>query len=248
MIKRLNIFLFCLLAFSGCSVKQPVIEETGFFYINPEADITSIKKLVILEFDNKTYYNTIENMLTKQVYTTLVKKHLFEISYLDSGDILWPQVHGICNKHLDKQQLDRYCEILQADAVLTGEITEYKPFPSPLIGLKAKMIDLRTGQLVWSLEQVWDSVDIGVENRIKRYYDTTVKTGYEPMGWEYVRTSPSAYRQFVSFEIASTLPSNNHYKKEYLEYKNKPNNFKDGMLRPVVRFPKTARETIGKIR
>lgn len=239
------IILIAILAIAGCNVHQPLIQETGYYDLHPQADFESINHMVIMEFDNRTNFTKLAEPLSRQVFSTVIKKHMFDTTFITWDQPLWKQIAGANLEHAERETQKAYAEMLNSDAIMTGEIIQYKPFPTLMIGLRVRIIDLRTGYTIWKLEQVWDSADIGVENRIKRYYSNTLKSGLEPMGWQYVRTSPSAYRQFVAYEIAQTLPGGNYYTNEYIEYEKDPASLKDKLLRPVVRFPKTAMDTVG---
>ena len=238
------ISLFLLALVSGCRVYQPVIAESGYYSVNPDIDLGSISSITIVTPTNDTRFPLINRTLGKILCNTIIKKHLFQVNYINSDDRFWNQVNAITD-YTDKDSLKRYRSLLRTDALMIGEVTDYKPFPSVVIGLKLKIYDLRTGQLAWTLQQLWDSKDKGVENRIKRYFARNIKTGYEPLNWQYIRTSPNAYQQFVCFEVASTLPSKTFYRPEYIKYRRSNQSIRDKALRPVIHFPAKVKKVIG---
>ena len=72
----------------------------------------------------------------------------------------------------DLQQLADIRKSLKCDAIITGTVTEFKPYPHLSIGLRLKMIDLSDGQLLWGYEQVWDTADKSCQRIAEKYYRT----------------------------------------------------------------------------
>ena len=83
--------------------------------------------------------------------------------------------------------------------------TEFGPYPHMTIGLRLKLLDLRDGQLLWALEQVWDSADKTTESHIKDYFLSQKRTGYAPLHEQLATVSSLEFIKFVSYEVAETL-------------------------------------------
>jgi len=96
-------------------------------------------------------------------------------------------------------------EALKCDGILLGTVTEFRPYPHMAVGLRLKLLDLRDGQLLWALEQIWDSADKTTEKRIKSYFKSEKRTGFAPLHEELVAVSPLEFIKFVSYEMAGTL-------------------------------------------
>jgi hypothetical protein len=73
------------------------------------------------------------------------------------------------------------------------------------VGLRLKLLDMRDGQLLWALEQVWDSSDKTTKARTRNYYKAEKGTGFEPLNEQMATVSPIEYLKFVSYEVAETL-------------------------------------------
>jgi hypothetical protein len=73
------------------------------------------------------------------------------------------------------------------------------------IGLRLKLVDLRDGQLLWALEQIWDSSDKTTEHRIKSYFKYQMRSGFAPLREQLVAISPLEFIKFVAYEVAETL-------------------------------------------
>ena len=68
------------------------------------------------------------------------------------------------------EQLMAARKLLGADAMLMGTVTSYSPYPRMAMGLQMKLVDLRTGQTVWAIEQIWDTADKSTQERIKKIF------------------------------------------------------------------------------
>lgn len=179
--------------------------ESGHFYIDPAANVKTIGKVVILEFENRSTNPDICAGVTEAVGEALQKKHIFAVRTMHPSDDKWLAL-GLENvASFDADRLAQLEEQLDADAVIFGSVTQYYPYPHLLMGMNLKMIDLRKGKLLWAMEQVWDSSDKSLELRMKRYSKDCMREGYQPLDWQLFITSPLAFNKFIAAEIAQTF-------------------------------------------
>jgi hypothetical protein len=205
--KLITILVLLLMTcfFTGCRVVKPVIPETGHYYINPDVNFSRVGKVVVFEFENLSSNSTISSTLTDSVTSSLRKLHIFTVTSLNRNDPVWRSLDLGQTDSYSIEQLSLIRRELKSDAVLFGTITQYKPYPHLMLGVHLKMVDLRDGSLLWGIEQVWDSMDQLVERRMKRFYKYNMRSGYEPMDWQLMITSPRAFNQFVVHEICETF-------------------------------------------
>ncbi len=105
------------------------------------------------------------------------------------------------------KQLQDMRETFQCDGILLGSVRDFRPHPRTQVGLHLRLLDLRNGRLVWAVDEVWDTTDKAIEKRIKRFFDSQMRSGLEPMDWQLVMISPKAFGKFIAYEVAATLPS-----------------------------------------
>lgn len=239
------IFGIALMAMGGCRVYQPVIEETGHYYIDSSLENGSISTVTVAQIQNLTNYPDLENLFSDTLFNTLRKKHIFQLKYLPKDSPAYSKLLENNFVFQEPQELKEIQAELNTQGLISGVITQYRVYPSTLIGLKLYLTDLKTGKMLWTFEQVWDTTDKAVVNRIQRFFEDAMRDGYEPMNAEFVRTSPKAFNKFVCYEICQTLPSSSYLSPEYVQRQNSVMGTKDKALRPFVRFPKKAKEVIG---
>lgn len=212
---RLYLVLASLFVFSfilGCgTLIRTVPAESGHYYIPAGTDFSGLGKVVVLEFDDHSNVPDLSLGITGFVTQSLQKHHLFSVSCLSRLDPAWRSLDLENSLSYSLEDLGSLGSELKADGVLFGTVTQYYPYPHMLIGLHLKLIDLRDGRLLWALEQVWDSTDKRVERRMRAFFDHQMRSGYEPMSWELLVTSPRAFKKFVAFEVAETFGSDSGY-------------------------------------
>ena len=205
--KKGLIFMFCFVL-AGCRSAGPVAQSPqGHFFLNQSADFTTVGKIAVLELDNRTTRADLSEVLTEGLADNLGKKHLFSVQSVFRGEPAWQSLDLEQIGDNSLQELARLRQGLEVDAVVLGTITRYRTYPHLMLGLHLKMVDIRDGQLLWAIEDVWDSTDKNTELRMKDFFEKQMRTGYEPMDWQLLIASPKAFNKFVLFEVTQTLPN-----------------------------------------
>ncbi len=210
---------------SGC--RQIIYTESpraGHYYLNPRANFPSVGRVVLLELDNLSARQDLSESLTQTLADELSKRHLFSVQKVMRSEPIWQTMNLDAVKSHSLEDLAAIRQTFGADAVLYGTIQRYVSFPHLQTGLTLKLIDLRSGQLLWAFEDVWDSTDKAVERRMQSFFKEQMRSGYEPMDWQILVTSPRAFERFVAWEVARTLPDLPHnapvqtieYRRRYL--------------------------------
>lgn len=199
--------LLSCMSLSCIRVVRHVPVERGHYYLNPDIDIRTVGKVVIFELDNQSSQPDIAKGITEKLTEALQKRHIFTLRKLHPTDADWKNLNLDNAESRSIKELSNMREYLHADAAIFGSVTQYYPYPHLLVGLHLEMIDLRSGKLIWAMEQVWDTSDKKLEKRMKYYFDKQMRTGFQPLDWQLFITSPRAFNKFVTTEIADTFPS-----------------------------------------
>jgi hypothetical protein len=154
---------------------------------------------------NPSVYPQFPPEMTDALFLAVQKEQLFGLTMIHRDDKDWQTLQENLSSVETLRQLARTRETLRCNALLTGAITQYKPYPHLVIGLRLQLLDLTDGQLVWGLEQVWDSADQSVQKRIRAYAKEQVRSGAEPIREELVSVSTLSFARFVAYEAARTL-------------------------------------------
>ncbi len=196
-----------LLAFvlSGCHSHDTLAPVADFYYLNPNKRLTTIGRVAIVELENDSSYPQISADATGSLFRALQKRQVFGLTIIRRDDPSWRSLQLDGDSTYSLGQISAIRETLKCDGVLLGTVTEFRPYPHMAMGLRLKLLDMRDGQLLWALEQVWDSADKAIEKRTKSYFKAEKGSGFAPLHEELTTVSPLEFLKFVSYEVAATL-------------------------------------------
>ena len=200
-----TILLLLTVLLSGCRTHEAAAPPADYYYLNPDKRLTSVGRVAVVELENDSSYPQMSADITGSLFRALQKKQVFGLTVVRRDNPSWRslQLDGEPTYTLD--QLSAIHEKLKCDGILVGTITEFRPYPHMAVGLRLKLLDLRDGQLLWALEQIWDSADKTVEKRIQYYFESEKREGFAPLYEQLTAVSPLEFIKFVSYEVAETL-------------------------------------------
>jgi hypothetical protein len=181
------------------------VPAADYYYLNPKANMANIGKVALIQFKNHSVYPQISTDVTRAVFEEAQKKQLFSIRIVSEDDPDWQSLELDMESELEPQQLFLAANKLKCDAIITGDITEYAPYPHMVLGLRMQMISCMNGELLWAFEQVWDTADKKTEYRIKKYLANKTRTGTEILGEQLVTVSSIKFIKFIAYEVAMTF-------------------------------------------
>jgi hypothetical protein len=207
-IRRAGLFLAlaCLLALAGgCETPLNGGGMSNSYYLNPYKDLHTLGRIALVEMDDNSGHPNISADITRALFVALQKKHIFGVTVVPHDHPEWQGLQENIDSLQALKNLLTMRETLKCDALLVGTITEYQPYPRMAIALRLKLIDLTDGQLLWGLEQVWDTADRNIEKRICDYFKDELRSGVASLREELVVVSSLKFGKFVAYEVARTL-------------------------------------------
>ena len=199
------ILLLLVVLLSGCQTHSASAPLSDYYYLNPNNKLSTIGRVAIVELDNDSSYPQISTDVTQALYQALQKRQVFGLTIVRQNNPSWRSLQLDRDSTYNLEKLVAIREALRCDGVLLGTVTEYRPYPHMAVGLRLKLLDLRDGQLVWALEQVWDSADKTTEKRIKSYFKSEKRSGFAPLHEKLAAVSPLEFIKFVNYEVAGTF-------------------------------------------
>jgi hypothetical protein len=199
--------VLCLLLVLLCGCRGPGYFQStpDYYYLNPNKDLSTIGRVALFELANDTAFLQISADVTDALFQAVQKKQVFGLIVINQHNPAFQSLQLDSNAEYTFEQLSTIRKTLNCDAVLIGTVTGYKPYPHMIIGLRLKLIDLADGQILWALEQIWDTTDKTTENRIKSYYSNRDFMGSTTLREKLVTISSLRFVKFVAYEIAETL-------------------------------------------
>jgi hypothetical protein len=197
----------CLGLLPGCwRVAGQRPEEQIGFYLSSREDVLYLRRVVFVELTaDGDCPSSIARDTTEAIRDAVLSKKLFHLDVVRRSDPMCRDLPLDRIGALKIEELPQIRDSLDCQAVLFGRITHFQAHPRMKMGLHLKLIELRDGKLVWGIDHVWDTADRGLEDRIRRYYHRELRSGYDPLGYDLVLTSPQAFEKFIGYEVANTL-------------------------------------------
>lgn len=94
-----------------------------------------------------------------------------------------------------------------ADAVLFVDLTAYAPYPPLKLGVRSKLVDIASGEILWAFDNLFDANEPSVVNAARRHYldFNSAESGKGDLSAT-VLQNPSRFGTYTAFSTFVTLP------------------------------------------
>ncbi|OAM88658.1 hypothetical protein AW736_16170 [Termitidicoccus mucosus] len=106
---------------------------------------------------------------------------------------------------LPEHFLQRVAGATGADAVLFCDVTGSNPYAPMSIGLRTKLVHLRSGSLIWACDERFDAREPAVANSARRFARDSGSARGDAV--TAILQSPTAFAAYASSSVAATFPN-----------------------------------------
>ncbi len=92
------------------------------------------------------------------------------------------------------------------DAVLFGEITQFRAYAPLAVGWRFKLVDLHTGKVIWAADEIFDAADKKVAKAAQRFEHPKPRIPFVESGDWAVLNSPRKFGSYSAAALLETLP------------------------------------------
>jgi hypothetical protein len=146
--------------------------------------------------------------LNPVLWDQLVKTKRFEVVAVDSarlhvgtGQPKWTGTENLPPDLLAFLRREYGC-----DGVLFTELTVYRAYAPLAIGWRLKLVDARSGQIVWAADELFDAQQLNVAHAVQRFTDPGLALPFlRQENWLAVN-SPSQFGRYSAAALLNTLP------------------------------------------
>lgn len=199
------IVILCSLTIMGCFSTPPHRSSSLSYNKSDEFKKLQIRRVLLLPFEYNVDREAVIDEVTEAFSVELRKIGSFEVIVPTGNKATIIPEHDVWSKgSVNVNTLVALRKKYDADAIIFGNITHYRPYEPLLLGVKVGMISTDTGSVVWSADGVFDSNENEVAELVKQYFESTHQKS-ALYGWKLILLSMRRYSQFVANQITETL-------------------------------------------
>lgn len=201
-----KIILSCaiLTIVAGCNTLSISSSKTDYCYVD-KLKLSSVHSAAFVELYNESDYPEIQADATDALYHSILKRQLFTLTLIKQDALAWKSINYQSGANFTLEQLYQLQQSLNTKAVLVGSIIDFQPYPHLSLAMRLKMVDLGDGQTIWAAEQVWDSADKNLEQRVEKYIKAQMRTDRTADRKKLTFISSKDFMRFVCYELAETM-------------------------------------------
>jgi hypothetical protein len=138
----------------------------------------------------------------------LSKTRRFELASVSTADLVaWTGKKQLRTVEvLPQELLQKVREVLGCDAVLFSELTQFKAYPPLAVGWSFKLVDARTGQLLWAADELFDASHPDVVTGARHYQADHGQVGGSLGDTRFILLTPSAFAHYSAGSLFALLP------------------------------------------
>ncbi|TVR49565.1 MAG: hypothetical protein EA425_11980 [Puniceicoccaceae bacterium] len=138
----------------------------------------------------------------------LGKTHRFEVVPVDPELVRRITGQGAISsvERIPADFLHRLAEAGAFDGILFLEFTHLRPYPPLALGIRAKLVHVRNGEITWAFDSLFDAADPRVANAARRHALSAQRGKFPLDRSDTVLLSPRRFSSYVAAEVFSTIP------------------------------------------
>jgi len=151
----------------GCQMQRPrkVVKASPPPQARRATGLSKVDTVLVLPFENESAYPEAGRDVEQVIAEEIRKATGMRLRSVSKQDERLGVIEDVSRKRFSFEELAYLHREFGTDAVLRGTVVSSRPYPQTALGLRLEMTDLRTGDEVWSMEEMWDAGEQGVAAR-----------------------------------------------------------------------------------
>jgi len=171
---------------------------------------SNFKRVVVLPCHFLPEDQLLLDYIDSVFHQELAKKRLFEPVFINRSELrrmvgktqLTPQ------EKLPENFLARMlAEYPGVDGVMFLEIFGYRPYKPLSLGVRGKLVDLRSGDFIWAIDEIFDAGNASVISAAENFQRREQVTNFSRHSHGSVLASPRVFTKYVADAAFGTLPT-----------------------------------------
>lgn len=166
-----------------------------------------LRRVAVLPFYRGSFDHIDFSLIERNFLLELGKRNLFEIVEISEEEMksLFFQEEFSSVENLPSELITKLHHIYAIDGILLTDVSYYRAYKPVGLGVRQKLLDGRSGELVWAVDEVFDSSNPSVENAAKSFYLSESLIQYPLNATNTVIHSPTRFAKYVAYSIFDTI-------------------------------------------
>jgi hypothetical protein len=203
---------------SGCQTTRKIVSAIGIgdppehstnFYLDEE-EIMGVQRVVMMPVHAPNVGLSSEHDIDEQFLSKLTATQLFEVVSISREDLArrFGRRSFSSAEPLTNTLFQYIQETSEADAVVFFDITTYHPFRPIKIGVRGKMIQLPDKEVLWALDELYDSANRKTSKEAVAYEKRYLSGLESSKGHDSILISPIRFTAYAAEKSLLSLPLN----------------------------------------
>lgn len=210
--------LFALAGLSGCKTVSTFNsrhdttfgkkQEVTNVHVSEKRLPEHLRRVALLPVYKGSYDHIDMSLVEENFNQELAKRRLFELVVVEPERM--EEVFGVERyssvEPLPTSLLSKLHEIYAIDGVMLVDITYYKAYQPVGMGIRAKLLDGHTGEIVWAADELFDGANPTTSNAARKFFQTESVNQYPLQRTQSVLHSTARFSKYVANAIYDTIP------------------------------------------
>jgi len=107
---------------------------------------------------------------------------------------------------LPQELLNKLRDLLACDGVLFSQLTQFHAYPPLAVGWNLKLVEVKSGQVIWAADEVFDAGKSGVADGARQYQVKHSTVAGQLTDSRFILLSPTAFSHYSAQTLFAALP------------------------------------------
>lgn len=166
-----------------------------------------LRRVAILPLHRGRYDHIEMASIEENFRQEIAKRNLFEVVHVTTDTM--EEVFGTESfssvEVLPTKLLSKLHAAYAIDGIMLVDISYYNAYQPVGLGVRVKLLDGHTGELVWATDELFDSANPQISNAARKYYQTQSINQYPLQKTQTVLHSPTRFSKYVAAAVFASI-------------------------------------------
>ena len=190
---------------ASCGTFQPPRPMPVNWYLAAPADVAPVRRVMLLPFRASHGVVAERERIRTAFLGELNKLQRFEVVPLPAGAAEQAGIYRAMERgRVSTNELVALAKRYRLDGVILGEITSYRAYLPPHLGLRVKLFSVHSGNWIWAAEGHYDANDARTIEDLEHFQQSFLAEEGSLHGMRINLLSPTKFCAYVSHRLVRT--------------------------------------------